>query len=262
MKKLSKNSIAPFTLILLLSISVFSCVKKNPGPGGTSAITGKIIGQEFKPGEQEIQQITFTGGNQLEHGDYFLLNKLTGLNDNYYIYFKNPNWVSPADPGLQGRIGIEVLFNYSDSNIDIAQAVKNKLNALSSSAVTYALYQDILTITWGQIGPVSDPDNGSTNFAIDIVNQGKANYISPLIQNMVEQRVYLCYGDDKFPSEDVRTNQYGEFQFKNLQTGSYKVYVLSEVPFLPYGNFEEKSQIVQITQKESILDIGALQMIY
>ncbi len=263
MKRLSKIKFTPLFLSLSLLMISNACVKKNPGPGGTSAITGKIIGQEFKPGQQEIQQITFTGGDQLEHGDYFLLNKLTGLNNNYYIYFKNPNWVSPADPGLQGRIGIEVLFNYSDSNTDIAQAVKNKLSALSSSVVTYALYQDILTITWGQIGPVADPDNGTTNFGLDVVNQGEANYFSPLVQNMVEQRVYLCYGDDKFPSEDVRTNQHGEFQFKNLQTGSYKVYVISEdVDFTPYGNYEEVGKVVQITEKESIQDIGTLQMYY
>jgi hypothetical protein len=257
MKKSLNINLVP---LLLIGFILFSCVKKNPGPGGTSAITGTIIGQEFKPGEEEIQQITFTGGNQLEHGDYFLLNKLTGLNNNYYIYFKNPNWVSPADPVLQGRIGIEVVFNYSDANTTIAQAVKNKLSSLSALVVSYALNQDILTIKWGQIGHVSDPDNGTTNFAFDVVNQGQANYFSPFDQNMVEQRVYLCYGDDKYPSEDVRTNQYGEFQFKNLQTGTYKVYVISEEIFLPYGNYEEISKVVQITEKASIQDIGTLKM--
>lgn len=77
---------------------------------------------------------------------------------------------------------------------------------------------------------------------------------------MVEQRVYLCYGDDTYPSEDVITNQYGEFQFKNLQTGTHKVYVISEKIFLPYGNYEEISKVVQITEKAIIQDIGTLKM--
>jgi hypothetical protein len=261
MKNLSKTNFAPFLIILLLLSSTYSCVKTNPGPGGTSAITGKITGQEFKPGEAEIQQIIFTGGDQLEHGDYFLLNKLTGINDNYYIYFKNPNWVSAADPGLQGRIGIEVIFNYSDSNIEIAQAVKNKLSALNSPSVTYALYQDILTLTWSQVGNVADPDNGTTNFALDVANQGQADYVSSPVLNLAEQRVYLCYGDDNYPSEDVKTNQNGEFQFKNLQVGTYKVYVISEVISTPNAH-QEVNKIVQITENESIQNVGALKIYY
>lgn len=156
MKKLLKIS---FLSILILSLSLLTsaCVKKNPGPGGTSAIRGKITGQEFKPGEVEIQQLIFTGGNQIEHGDYFLLNKVSN-NDNYYIYFKNPNWVSVADPGLEGRIGLEVIFNYSDSNLDIAQAVKNKLTTVNPLNFTMSLNQDLLTMVYKQVGDIPDLD--------------------------------------------------------------------------------------------------------
>ena len=83
MKK-SLKTISVSLLLLGILFTTFSCVKKNPGPGGTSAIKGKVIGQEFIPGEVEIQQLIFTGGGQLEHGDYFILNKVSN-NDNYYI---------------------------------------------------------------------------------------------------------------------------------------------------------------------------------
>ena len=126
MKKLVNNSfIALFSILLLTNTT--SCVKKNPGPGGTSAITGKITGQDFMAGENEVQQITFTSGAQIEHGNYFLINEVKN-GDNYYIYFKNPTWVSNANPNIQGRIGLEVVFNYSDANTTIAQAVKNIIN--------------------------------------------------------------------------------------------------------------------------------------
>ncbi|MBM3916321.1 MAG: carboxypeptidase regulatory-like domain-containing protein [Sphingomonadales bacterium] len=259
MKKLLKIS---FLSILILSLSLLTsaCVKKNPGPGGTSAIRGKIMGQEFKPGEVEIQQLIFTGGNQIEHGDYFLLNKVSN-NDNYYIYFKNPNWVSVADPGLDGRIGLEVIFNYSDSNLDIAQAVKNKLTTVNPLNFTMSLNQDLLTMVYKQVGDIPDLDNGNTNFATDVVNQGSANFLSTALVPMAEKRVYICYGDDTHPSDDVRTNSNGEFIFENLQVGNYKVYVIgdqansSNIP-------EEVSQNVLIEVKESIKDIGTLQIIF
>ena len=40
-------------------------------------------------------------------------------------------------------------------------------------------------------------------------------------------------------------------------------YIISEdVDFTPYGNYEEVGKVVQITEKESIQDIGTLQMYY
>jgi hypothetical protein len=259
MKKLVNNSfIALFSILILTNTT--SCIKKNPGPGGTSAIKGKVIGQEFIPGEVEIQQLIFTGGGQLEHGDYFLLNKVSN-NDNYYIYFKNPNWVSAADPGLAGRIGLEVEFNYSDSNLEIAQAVKNKLATISPLNFNMNLSQDMLTLVYKQVNDIADLDNGTTNFATDVANQGSANFLSTTLVPMAEKRVYICYGDDTNPSADVRTNANGEFIFENLQVGNYKVYVVgdqansSNMP-------EEVSQNVLIEVKESIKDIGILQIYF
>ena len=259
MKKFLKISFLSI-LFLTLSLLTSACVKKNPGPGGTAAIKGKISGQEFKPGEVEIQQLIFTNGNQIEHGDYFLLNKVSN-NENYYIYFKNPNWVSVADPGLEGRIGLEVIFNYSDSNIDIAQAVKNKLATVNSLNFTMSLSQDLLTLVYKQVGDIPDLDNGSTNFATDVANQGSSNYLSSTTVPMAEKRVYICYGDNTFPNDDVRTNANGEFIFENLQIGKYKVYVISDQANNS-NTPEEIGQTVLISEKQSIQDIGTLQIIF
>ena len=259
MKKLSNNKRIGLLLLTMIFLTS-SCIKKIPGPGGSSAIKGVITGKEFKAGELEIQQITFTNGAQLEHGDYFLLNKVTG-NSNYYIYFKNPNWVSPADPALDGRIGLEVVFNYSDSNTEIAQAVKDKLASLGVLQFTMLLNQDILTLTYKSRENITDPDNGTTNFAMDVVNQGSADFQSNTVINLAEQRVYLCYGDDVYPSDEVRTNINGEFIFKDLQLGAYKVYVIGQLPPI-VNQTEEISTVVTISEKKSITDIGQLQIWY
>jgi hypothetical protein len=162
---------------------------------------------------------------------------------------------------LEGRIGLEVIFNYSDSNLDIAQAVKNKLATLNPLNFTMSLNQDVLTLVYKQVGDIPDLDNGSTNFATDVANQGSLNNLSPTLVPMAEKRVYICYGENSYPNDDVRTNAAGEFVFENLQIGTYKIYVISDqannsnIPV-------EVGQTVLITEKQSIQDIGTLQIIF
>jgi hypothetical protein len=259
MRKSLNNKLVPLLLIGLI-VTTFSCVKKIPGPGGTSAINGKVTGQDFIAGENEIQQITFTSGAQIEHGDYFLLNEVKDGN-NYYIYFKNPTWVSSANPNIQGRIGLEVVFNYSDANNTIAQAVKNKIAGLGVLNFTMALDQDILTLAYKNHQAIPDPDNGTTNFALDVANQGSADYISPMVQNMAEKNVYICYGANTFASDNVKTNAHGDFQFTNLQVGTYKVYVVSENPPID-GQHIEIEQTIEITAKGTISDLGTLHIFH
>lgn len=259
MRKSLNNKLVPLLLIGLL-VTTFSCVKKNPGQGGTSAINGKVTGQDFIAGENEVQQIIFTSGAQIEHGDYFLLNEVKDGN-NYYIYFKNPTWVSTANPNIQGRIGLEVVFNYSDANTTIAQAVKNKFAGLGVLNFTMALDQDILTLSYKSHQAIPDPDNGTTNFALDVANQGSADYISPMVQNMAEKNVYICYGENTFASDNVKTNAYGDFQFTNLQVGTYKVYVVSENPPID-GQHIEIDQTIEITTKGTISDLGTLHIFH
>jgi hypothetical protein len=260
MQKSLKTKALSFTLGVAILFVQSSCVKKNVGPGGTSAIKGTVTGQDFKQGENEIQHITFTSGSQLEHGDYFLLNDLTsGMN--YYIYFSNPNWISPANPNLEARTGLQVVFNYSDSNVDIAQAVKAKIESIGVLSANLTLQQDILTLSWKSRKNVVDPDNGTTNFAVDVSNQGEADFLQTGVLNIAEKRVYLCYGDDSFSSEDVRTNQLGEFFFPDLQKGTYKVYVISMAP--PYEEMhKEVAKTVTISEDKSIVNAGVLGIYY
>ena len=260
MKKSLKTKVLSFILGMAIIFVQSACVKKNVGPGGTSAITGSVTGQDFEQGENEIQHITFTSGSQLEHGDYFLLNDLT-FGTNYYIYFSNPTWISSANPNLQGRTGLEVVFNYSNSNVSIAQAVKVKLESLGVLNANLSLQQDILTLSWKSRKNVVDPDNGTTNFAVDVSNQGEADFLQTGVLNMAEKRVYLCYGDNSYPSEDVRTNQLGEFLFPDLQKGTYKVYVISMSP--PYEEMhKEVAETVTIAEDKSIVDAGVLGIFY
>jgi hypothetical protein len=246
-------------LISFTALVLSSACHKIEGPGGTSAIRGNVTGHELKNGSSEITEVTCTHGALLEHGDYWLLNT-NNATKYYYIYYRNPTWVSDADPHLAGRIGIEVVFNYSDSNTEIAQNTLSALNAITNSGYTTGLQQDIITIQNTELAPVPDADNGSTSFNIDISQQGKASITSSTIP-IANERVYIIYGKNAYSSKDVRTNANGEFSFEGLQVGKYTVYVNSLHANGTGATIQLDKEIV-IESKESINSAGTFDILY
>ncbi len=238
--------------------ALISC-KKVEGPGGTSSIRGTVNAQDFTEGEKEITQIVFTGGSQIEHGDYFILNS-TNSSSYFYIYYTNPTWVSDADPHLEGRIGIPVSFNYSDANTTIAEKTFQALSSLNTVVFDMLLQQDILILTDLKTGEVPDADDVSSPFLVDVSNQGK-NAILGQSFGRADERVYIIYGENEFASESVRTDDSGRFAFEGLQKGNYKVYVISE-DTLQIGSSFRIQKEVQITAKKQIVEAGDFSIFY
>ena len=245
-------------LLLSLLIIITSC-KKIEGPGGTSSIRGKLSGQDYSFGEKEITTVSFTTGATIEHGDYWLLNS-TDNSKLYYIYYTNPSWISSADPQLQGRTGIAVSFNYSDSNLEVAQRTLDSIQQLSGLPFSLSLSQDILTITSNTTGEVVDADDYSTPFTVDVSNQGSPNITGDSFGRAGE-RVYIIYGQNEYSSNSVRTDENGLFSFEGLQKGTYTIYSLSE-DTLQNGKFNRVSKTIQITDKKQIVDAGDLHVYY
>jgi hypothetical protein len=245
-------------LLLSLLIIITSC-KKIEGPGGTSSIRGKLSGQDYSFGEKEITTVSFTTGATIEHGDYWLLNS-TDNSKLYYIYYTNPSWISSADPQLQGRTGIAVSFNYSDSNLEVAQRTLDSIQQLSGLPFSLSLSQDILTIRSNTTGEVVDADDYSTPFTVDVSNQGSPNIIGDSFGRAGE-RVYIIYGQNEYSSNSARTDENGLFSFEGLQKGTYTIYSLSE-DTLQNGKFNRVSKTIQITDKKQIVDAGDLHVYY
>jgi len=126
----------------LVAIAFSSC-EKIAGPGGTSTITGTVSGINETDGQYESIEITVTPGSLLEHGDYFIVNQLTG--ENFYFYFSNPVWVTSADPALQGRTGVEIEFSYDDTDLEIANKVDAALSSNLSAGFNINTVGDIIT---------------------------------------------------------------------------------------------------------------------
>lgn len=247
---------------LVLSCAIIlvalSC-KKIEGPGGTSVIRGTVKGSSFKAGRNEVTQVTCTAGIELEHGDYWILN--TGdPTKQYYIYYSNPTWISSADPQLQGRIGIMVSFNYSESNAEIAAQTQAAIAATAGTPFSSFVTNDIITLTDNSFIDVPDPDNGTTSFGIDVAMQGKSEESTNGI-SMANERVYIIYGDHEFAADDVRTDEAGRFSFEGLQKGNYKIYVLSKDP-LNEGIYYRIQHDVSISASKEIVETPLFNISY
>ena len=257
------KSNAIFGLLILGLIAITSC-KKSAGPGGTSSITGNVSGiiideSSGDPAEREVTYVFCThadgvDGSILDNSDYFLLNTPTG-GTNYYVWYENTNWPG-QDPGLSGRTGIKVTYSNSESNVTIAANTATAIAAIASTDFAVSVSNDIVTITNNATGEVPDADEVNTPFIIDVQNQGKnANagtsdsYEAPI----ADERVYIIYGDEDFYSESVRTDADGNYQFKGLAKGTYRIFAFSIDTLTPNNSLYEQEVSVEITKNKQVV---------
>jgi len=252
------KSIIAATLIGLTSTLLFTSCEKVAGPGGTSAIRGNVVGLKNNLGESEVIDITVKYGLDVEHGDYFLING-AGNNSRYYIWYNNPTWVSNGNPNLVGRTGIKVDFNYSDSNADIAINTAAAMSAAMNADFMIDVNGDIITLTGIQHVDLIDADNGTTNFSVDVSNQGKYDHFGTDIA-MADEHVYLIYGEGTSFNQSARTGANGEFTFDGLQIGTYKVYALTKDTIT--GEKTPIYKTIEISEKASINEIGTYSIRY
>ncbi|MBK7130005.1 MAG: carboxypeptidase regulatory-like domain-containing protein [Crocinitomicaceae bacterium] len=252
-KKLSFIAFSSLSLISLVACN------KTEGPGGTSSITGIIHGIEFEPAKTEITEVIVSQGSELEHGDYWLINNSTG-GTFYYVWYNNPGWISDGDPHLEGRTGIEVSFNYSDSNLDIATNTSTAITTIAGANFDVTVQQDVLVLTNKIAGAVPDANNMTTNFEINIADQGEDEFFGDAMP-LADARVYLVYGNETTYGDEVRTGGDGDFRFNNLVKGNYSLYVVSQDTV--NSNATVKNSVtLEIKQNKSVVDVGVLEMVY
>lgn len=69
-----------------------------------------------------------------------------------------------------------------------------------------------------------------------------------------DERVFLCYGEDTYASDDTRTSYTGEYVFEHLQPGKYSVYVFTRCDTCSFGqNYVLKK--VEITKKKEVVTL-------
>ena len=230
--KLIANAVRSNLCFGLIIFVLLGC-EKIEGSGGSSAITGNLSGRSYtfsntSNEEQEMTSITIPNGSNIEDGEYVLLNTPNG-GTLYYVWFKWDNGLAPS-PNLSGRIPIQVSFSFTQDNTTVAQNMANAILNIAGEDFTVAVNNDIVTISNVQSGEVTDAEEFTQNITVDISNQGKDNTTEGTTFTegpIVDNRVYLMYGDDAFYSEDTRSDAEGNYQFRNLNRGDYTVFAYS-----------------------------------
>lgn len=259
-----------FIITCLLSVGFTSC-KKVEGPGGSSSITGTLVGQIMQgsssSAKYEVTEVTVThangiDGSILDNSDYFLLNTPNG-GTYYYVWYENTNFPG-QDPNLSGRTGIKVTYSNSESNVLIATNTAVAIQTFASTDFSVSRSGDILTLTNLTIGEVPDADEVNTPFLVDVSTQGKSAAGSSALSAkgpIADERVYIIYGDEDFHSDDVRTDENGKFQFKGLTRGDYRVYALSVDTLSTNGQMVRSELSTSITDKQQVVNAGELSII-
>ena len=75
---------------------------------------------------------------------------------------------------------------------------------------------------------------------------------------IVDERVYLIYGDEDYYSESVRTDANGDYQFKGLNRGTYRVYAFSGDTLNPGGMLQQVEVSSEIANKKEVVQAPAL----
>lgn len=241
----------------LVFVTLNSC-QKAEGPGGSSAITGNLSGRTYvyenNNEEQEVTSITIPNGNNIEDGEYFLLNTPEG-GTLYYIWFKWDNGLAP-EPNLSGRVGIQITYNFNQSNTTIAQNIADEILYVANENYELSVNNDIVTVTNIESGEVTDSEEFSQNITVDISNQGKNNSAgeTTFVEGpIVDERVYLIYGNETFYSEDTRTDMNGNYQFRDLNRGNYTVFAYTWDTLNPENTPIIKSVKITIAEKREVV---------
>jgi hypothetical protein len=216
------------------------------------------MGADHDFAKAEITQVSFTHGNAVEHGDYWLLNS-PNTSAYYYIWYDNPTWITNGDPGLQGRTGIQVAFNYSDSNLEIAA---NTMTAILGVTTVFdiVLTNDILTITSSITGDCPDAEDVTSPFSIDVDQQGNDKILTSETA-IVNEKVYIIYGEGGEYHNDIeQTSADGNFQFTGLQKGIYSIYTFTK-DTVNGGNVISEKEI-EITTKGEIYTLDNFHIFY
>lgn len=242
--------------ISISALSILSACNKSEGLGGTSTIYGQVNSETHQDGRPEMTEIIFSLGLTVEHGDYWVLNNLLGRTQ-YYVYYDNPGWVSDANPYLEGRTGIAVSFNYSDSNVEIAAKTESAFSSVASGEFDIARLGDIITFTAKNWGNTADADKVSSPFDVNTSQQGKSS-LNTSFQPAVDEKVYIVYGEQLVYSDVTRTGGDGDYQFNNLRNGLYTIYAISSNSTT--GLDSKVIQTVEVVDKKSLVEATDLNL--
>lgn len=108
--------------------------------------------------------------------------------------------------------------------------------------------------------PAGEGGNSSIRGNVWVQDYNKSLTIIQYEYIGVDVEVYIIYGDDTTYGEKVNTNGDGEFEFKYLRKGNYKIYAISNERIGNTNDTKEIAVIAEatITDKKQTVDVGQL----
>lgn len=108
--------------------------------------------------------------------------------------------------------------------------------------------------------PAGEGGNSSIKGNVWVKDYNKSLTIVQYEYTGVDIDVYIIYGDDTSYGDKVKTNGDGEFEFKYLRKGNYRIYAVSEERI---GNTNDSKEVAvevdaSITAKKQLVDVGQI----
>ena len=108
--------------------------------------------------------------------------------------------------------------------------------------------------------PAGEGGNSSIKGNVWVKDYNKSLTIVQYEYTGVDIDVYIIYGDDTSYGDKIKTNGDGEFEFKYLRKGNYRIYAVSEERI---GNTNDSKEVAvevdaSISGKKQVVDVGQI----
>lgn len=108
--------------------------------------------------------------------------------------------------------------------------------------------------------PAGEGGNSSIRGNVWVKDYNKSLTIVQYEYTGVDVDVYIIYGDETSYGEKIKTNGDGDFEFRYLRKGNYRIYAVSEERIGNSNDSKEVAVVVDavITGKKQVVDIGQI----
>ncbi|MGB0391765.1 MAG: hypothetical protein ACPGD5_09355 [Salibacteraceae bacterium] len=212
------KQIIQIIFLFIVSISLSSC-NKEEGKGGRASIEGNIQTSFYCAENGEF--VSKTGGIgervYISYGDNSSYDDDTRAGSNGYYKFDYLNKgtyritvISECDTCASGMMEVSKTIDLEKKDEAVLEDLN--INDYSNGACSGAGSGGMATAT-GSLEAIFIDNNN-----LDTLGTSA----------LMDERVYLIYGDGKLHSDDERSSSDGSFQFTELRAGKYRVFAYSE----------------------------------
>ncbi|MBD77607.1 MAG: hypothetical protein CL840_01535 [Crocinitomicaceae bacterium] len=236
---------------IMVSMLFFSC-KKEAGKGGKSTLKGAVVATFYCGENGSIRAISGAPGERIfisyGGGTYYDDDMRTGTNGEFEFKYLNPGTyrvsiLSECDTCSTG-------FREVSKSVEIGKKDRN----VSVGELKIDLYGNRYCEGSGKGGVATAKGNLGAIF----INGNNGDTLS--IGQLLNQRVYLVYGEGTTSSDDVRSSSDGSYHFTELRPGKYRAFAYSDCLYCANG-IEPVYVDFEVTASSTEVNIPKLEVV-